>query len=122
MKERIYNIIQPSGVFIAKYNGRSLDQTIMSAVMSFFFLFFFCFSILTFLLSLYGLDSLTALSAAGSALANVGPGLGDIVGPPLAHSNPYPMALNGCYPWGCCLGRLELFTVLVLFMPDFWRR
>ena len=68
-----------------------------------------------------GLDSLTAMSASASALANVGPGLGDMVGPN-GNFSKLPDAAKWLLSFGMLLGRLELFAVLVLFTPSFWRR
>jgi len=67
-----------------------------------------------------GLDNITSLSAAASAIANVGPGLGPIVGPAGTYSA-LPDTAKWLLSFGMLLGRLELFTVLVLFMPAFWR-
>jgi len=71
-------------------------------------------------LSMIGLDPLTAWSAAGTALANVGPGLGPIVGPAGSFQS-LPDPAKWILSAGMLLGRLELFTVLVLFLPSFWR-
>ena len=89
--------------------------------MAFFFLFALSFSALTLALSLVGLDYLTAMSASISALANVGPGLGQIVGPAGNYAS-LPDAAKWLLAFGMLLGRLELFTVLVLLAPAFWRR
>jgi len=113
-------MVHPHGVFSAKYNGRVITDDVTSSVMSFFFLFFVCFAILAISLSAFGLDSLTALSAAGSAIANVGPGLGKIVGPSGTFAS-LPDGAKWLLSLGMLLGRLELFTVLVLFAPNFWR-
>lgn len=119
---RVYlnRILYPEGVFGARYNGRQLPENVISAVLSFFFLFFLCFGLMALVLNLMGLDNLTALSAAASAMANVGPGLGEIVGP-AGHYGPLPDAAKWLLCLGMLLGRLELLTVLVLFTPAFWR-
>ena len=88
--------------------------------MSFIFLFFVCFGLLSLALSLIGLDHLTAMSAAASAIANVGPGLGPIVGPAETYKV-LPDTAKWVLSFGMLLGRLELLTVLVLFSPLFWR-
>ncbi len=116
----LHKILYPNGVFAARYNGRHLEESVISAVFSFFFLFFLCFGIMALFLNLIGLDNLTALSAAASAMANVGPGLGDIVGPS-GHYGPLPDIAKWILCLGMLLGRLELMTVLVLFTPTFWR-
>ena len=116
----LHRILYPNGVFAARYNGRHLEESVISAVFSFFFLFFLCFGIMALFLNLLGLDNLTALSAAASAMANVGPGLGEIVGP-AGHYGPLPDIAKWILCLGMLLGRLELMTVLVLFTPTFWR-
>ncbi len=117
---QIRRMVHPNGVFSAKYNGRVISEDITASVMSFFFVFFVCFTVLAFLLSSLGLDLLTSLSAAGTAVANVGPGLGDIIGPSGTFA-PLPDTAKWLLSLGMLLGRLELFTVLVLFLPNFWR-
>ena len=77
MKEFIY----PNGVFVKRYNGRILSDSVSSAVVSFIFLYFISFILLATALGMTGLDFLTAISGAGSAISNVGPGLGEIIGP-----------------------------------------
>ena len=88
--------------------------------MNFFFLFFLCFIVISYLLTLFGLDNLTALSSAASALANVGPALGPITGPAGTYQ-PLPDGAKWILSAGMLLGRLELFAVLVIFSPTFWR-
>jgi len=88
--------------------------------MSFFFLFFLSFGAIALVLNIIGLDNLTAMSAAASAIANVGPGLGSIVGPSGTYAT-LPDSAKWILSFAMLLGRLELFTVLVLFTPAFWR-
>lgn len=118
---QLMQLIRPNGIFKPRYNGRPLAEDAISAVMSYIFLFLLTFAILTVCLSLTGLDFITSISSAGTSIANVGPGLGEIVGPSgsfktLPDSAKWLMAL------GMLLGRLELFTVLVLFSGRFWQR
>ncbi len=117
---QIKRMVYPHGVFSAKYNGRVITEDVTSSVMSFFFLFFVCFSVLAVTLSIIGLEPLTALSAAASAIANVGPGLGEMIGPKGTYYL-LPDAAKWVLCLGMLLGRLELFAVLVLFAPSFWR-
>jgi trk system potassium uptake protein len=119
-RTQMLRLIQPNGVFLATYNGRPVPDTVAIAVMAFFFLFALCFSVITLLLSAIGLDYITAMSAAISCLANVGPGLGPIVGP--AHNyGTLPEAALWLLSFAMILGRLEMFTILVLITPAFWR-
>ena len=117
---RLQSVIYPQGVFVERYNGAPIPDTVTSAVMGFFFLFMLCFAVIATLLSLLGLDTVTALSAAASAIANVGPGLGQIVGP-VGNYAALPDAAKWILCVGMLLGRLEILTVLVLLMPTFWR-
>jgi len=113
-------LAHPNGVFVARYNQRPLTDDVFVSVLSFFFVYFAAFATLAALLSGLGLDALTALSGAGSAIANVGPGLGDIIGP-AGNYAPLGDAAKLLLAAGMLLGRLELFTILVLFSPAFWR-
>ena len=120
IRQHLNRIIYPNGIFVKTYNGRPLPDSVSAAVMSFFFLYLVSVTVLAVLLSLTGLDDLTALSGAATAISNVGPGLGKLIGPAGNFGE-----LNEIAKWllsaGMLLGRLELFTVLVLFMPKFWR-
>ena len=92
----------------------------MSSVITFIFLYFLIFFILAILLSFSGLEFIEAISGAATSISNVGPGLGDIIGP-----NGNFKELSNTSKWilsfGMILGRLELFAVLVLFFPSFWK-
>ena len=113
-------LLQPHGVFTPRYNGKPLQESVIASVMSFLFLFAICFGVLAFGLSALGLDFLTAISGAATAMANVGPALGDTIGP-TGNFQSLPDAAKWLLSLGMLLGRLELFTVLVLFSPAFWR-
>lgn len=117
---QIQRLLQPNGVFRARYNGQPVTDTTVISILTFVFFFALSFSILAMLLSAIGLDYLTAMSASITALANVGPGLGPEIGP--AHNfGDLPEAAKWLLSFGMLLGRLELLTVLVLFAPGFWR-
>ena len=113
-------LIQPNGVFRALYNHQPVPDATATSVLAFVFLFGLSFVVLALALGLIGLDYLTAMSGALSALANVGPGLGDMIGP-AGHFGELPEAAKWTLAFGMLLGRLELFTVLVLFTTLFWR-
>ena len=113
-------LTQPHGVFIPLYNRRPISEAVAASVMGFFFLFVVCFAVLALLLGMLGLDFLTSVSGAASAMANVGPGLGETIGPAGTFAS-LPDAAKWLLAAGMLLGRLELFTVLVLFTPAFWR-
>ncbi|MGI9382718.1 MAG: TrkH family potassium uptake protein, partial [Methyloligellaceae bacterium] len=120
IRARLRSLIYPNGVFVEEYNGAPIPDTVTSAVMGFFFVFLLCFAITAGLLSLLGLDLVTSLSAAASAVANVGPGLGSTVGP-VGNYSTLPDAAKWILSFAMLLGRLEIFTVIVLFAPAFWR-
>jgi trk system potassium uptake protein TrkH len=89
--------------------------------MAFVFMFGLSFAVVSLALSLLGLDYLTAMSGALTSLANVGPGLGEIIGP-AGNFSTLPESAKWLLSAAMLLGRLELFTVLVLFAPSFWRQ
>ena len=97
-----------------------IDDKFIASIISFIYFYFVIFFVLTALLSLTGLDFITAISGAATSISNVGPGLGPIIGP-----NGDFSSLRDMSKWiltvGMILGRLELFAILVLFLPSFWR-
>ena len=116
----IKKLVYPHGIFSLKYNNEKISNTFVNSIITFIFLYFFIFFILAALLSLNGLDFITAISGAASAISNVGPGLGDIIGPNGNFSD-LPNFSKLSLSLGMLLGRLELFAVLVLFFPSFWK-
>lgn len=120
IKAQIRQIHSPHGVFRPHYEGRPIAPDVFSSVMAFFVLFMASLLVLSILLGLTGLDTVTAVSGAATALANIGPGLGEIIGPA---GNFQP--LNDTAKWllsiGMFVGRLELMSVYVLFTTAFWR-
>lgn len=119
-KIQLNQLIQPSGVFIPRYNRKPIPLSVSASVLCFFTLFAFCFMVIAISLSAFGLDFITSMSAAAQVLANVGPGLGEIIGP----TGNYRLLPDGAIwllSFAMILGRLELFTVLVLFTTKFWR-
>ena len=117
---QISRLLQPHGIFIPHFNRQPIADSVMNSVMSFFYLFALSFAVLAILLSLMGLDTMTAISGAATAIANVGPGLGDVIGP-AGNFKPLPDAAKWLLSAGMLLGRLELFTIFVLFTRNFWR-
>ena len=119
--ESVKKIVYPRGIFVIKYDKNNIDDKFMSSVISFIFLYIIIFFCLAAVLSLTGLDFVTSISGAATSISNVGPGLGEIIGPNgnfSSLSNPSKWALS----MGMILGRLELFAILVLFIPSFWRK
>jgi len=117
---QIKKLVYPHGVFSIKYNKEKISNTFVYSIMAFIFLYFFIFFILAAFLSINGLDFVTAISGSASAISNVGPGLGEIIGPNGNFSD-LPNFSKLSLSLGMLLGRLELFAVLVLFFPSFWK-
>lgn len=117
---QLLRLIRPHGVFVPRYNGIAIQHGVAEAVMGFFFLFVLSFGVVAMLLGLCGLDFLTSVSGAATAIANVGPGLSDTIGPNGSFA-PLPDAAKWILSTAMLLGRLELLTVLVLLTPAFWR-
>ena len=117
---QIKKLVYPHGVFTIKYNNEKISNTFIYSIITFVFLYFFIFFILATLLSLDGLDFVTSISGAASAISNVGPGLGDVIGPN-GNFSALPNFSKLSLSLGMLLGRLELFAVLVLFFPSFWK-
>jgi trk system potassium uptake protein TrkH len=117
---QLKRLLRPHGVYISYYNNRPVTEDIALSVLSFFFIFVLAFVVLTVALGVVGLDFVTAISSAATAIANVGPGLGPIVGP-AGNFSTLPDSAKWLLSAGMLLGRLELFTVLILFVPAFWK-
>ena len=117
---QIKKLVYPHGIFPVKYNKQKISNSFIYSIITFVFLYFFIFFILAIILSLNGLDFVTSISGAATAISNVGPGLGDVIGPNgNFHSLPDFSKLS--LSLGMLLGRLEMFAVLVLFFPSFWK-
>ena len=117
---QVKRLIHPNGVFVPHYNRKPIEDSVTASVMSFMFLFALTFGIVSMMLTLMGLDLVTALSSAGTAIANVGPGLGPVVGPSGNFSS-LPDLAKWTLSLTMLIGRLEIFTVLVILTPTFWR-
>ena len=120
MNLNLKKMLQPHAVFASYFNNKRIPDSTYESVMSFFFLYIFTFATSALFLSFSGLDFLTCISAAASAISNVGPGLGDIIGPDGNYSS-----LNNfskiVLTTTMFLGRLEMITIFILFLPSFWR-
>ncbi len=120
MRAQIRKIHSPNGVFTPRYQGRPVSEDVLSSVMAFFSFFIVTLGITSVLLAATGLDLVTAVSGAATALACVGPGLGDIIGPSGNFAS-----LNDPAKWvlaiAMLIGRLEVMSVFALFTIRFWR-
>jgi len=120
VKSQIRMIHSPSGVFTPRYQGRPITEEVLNSVMAFFVAFLLTLGLVATLLSLTGLDFITSVSGAATAIANIGPGLGSEIGPSGNFAG-----LNDAAKWiiaiAMFVGRLELMAVLVIFTTSFWR-
>ena len=117
---QLKKIIYPKGVFVIKYDKNNVDDKFMASIISFIYLYLIIFFLITALLSLSGLDFVTAISGAATSISNVGPGLGSEIGPN-GNFSALPNISKWILSFGMILGRLEIFAILVLFLPSFWR-
>ena len=114
----IFRLIHPSAQIPVKIGGKAMPENVSNAIWGFFALYVASFSFMMLLLMASGLDQVTAFSALAACLNNLGPGLGDV--------GVNYMGINDFSKWVLCfamiLGRLEIFTLLVILTPSFWRR
>ena len=120
ISNQLKKIIYPKGIFILKYDHNPVDSKFVASIISFIYMYLVIFFIITALLSLTGLDFITAISGAATSISNVGPGLGTVIGPNGNFSS-LPDISKWILTIGMILGRLELFAILVLFLPSFWK-
>jgi trk system potassium uptake protein TrkH len=120
LNNQVKKIIYPNSVFILKYNNQKITDNYMNSVIIFVFAYLFIFMLTAMLLSITGLDFLSAISGAATSISNVGPGLGEMIGPN-GNFKSIPEVSKWILSFGMLLGRLELFAVLILFFPSFWR-
>ena len=118
---QIKKLTKPHAIFLMKFNKKTVTENTYTSIISFFFIYVLLFILSSLILSLLGSDFLTALSASASAISNVGPGIGEVVGPNGNYSS-----INEIGKWVLALtmliGRLEIFTILVLFSKNFWKK
>ena len=118
--KQIKQLIYSRGIFKINYNKENISDQFISSVIAFIFLYFLIFFLVSLLLSLTGLDLLTAISAAATCISNVGPGLGETIGPNGNFSEISDTA-KWILSFTMIIGRLEIFSILVLFFPLFWK-
>jgi trk system potassium uptake protein TrkH len=113
-------LVQPHGMFVPHYNRQPVTDDVASAVMGFFFLFAFTFAGLALGLAAFGIDLVSALSGAAAILGNAGAAFGPLLGPTGNYAS-LPDGAKWLCSFGMLIGRLEVFTVFVLFWSGFWR-
>jgi trk system potassium uptake protein TrkH len=117
---QVQKIHSPHGIFQPRYDGKPVTEDVLSSVMAFFVLFILSLGVVSVMLAMTGLDFVTSVSGAATALANIGPGLGDIIGPsgnfaPLGDTAKWILTV------AMFVGRLELMVVFAIFTVKFWR-
>lgn len=118
--KQMLKLIHPSGVFVQRYNKRPVNDDIVRSMVAFGITFFATIIIIAGSLSAIGLDPITSISGSITAVANVGPGMGSVIGP-TGNFAPLPDLAKWILSLGMLMGRLEILTILVLFFPAFWR-
>ena len=121
VKVQISRLLRPHAVVLAYYNKRPVSGEVMDSVMGFFYLYILGFVVIALFLGMTGLDFVTALSGAATSISNVGPGLGEVIGAEGNFSS-IPDSAKWVMSFAMILGRLEIFTVLVMLAPGFWQR
>ena len=121
LSAKMKSLIKPYAVFIPRYGNRTIDADIASGVLFFLSLFFLTFILATLALSFLGLDYITALSGALSCVSNVGPALGNVIGPDRTYAD-LPDAAKWILSCVMLAGRLEFTSIVVLFLPFLWRK
>jgi len=120
IKGHFLSLMSPHRISPLRYNRRRLPEDVPFSIIAFLAIYMATVAFFTLLLAGLGIDLITALSASATAVGNVGPGLGDTIGP-VGSFAPLPIAAKWALSAAMLLGRLELFTVLVLLRPEFWR-
>jgi len=119
-KAQIRKLFRPHLVYVPTYNKQTIDAAVMGSVFMYLGLFVSTYAALCLGLSFLGLDFITSLSGAASVITNLGPGFGPLIGPSGTYTL-LPTSAKWLLMGGMFLGRLELITLLILFMPSFWR-
>ncbi|MFP6807832.1 MAG: TrkH family potassium uptake protein [Pseudomonadales bacterium] len=114
----IYRLIHPHAIFPIKVNKHRVTPNVIEAIWGFFSIYVILFLFMHLALIATGMDFLTAFSAVGAAINNLGPGLGDVA----LHYAGITDSAKLLLCFAMILGRLEIFTILVLFVPMFWRK
>ncbi|EFO30626.1 Trk system potassium uptake protein TrkH [Roseibium sp. TrichSKD4] len=121
VRAHLRRMVRPHRVMSEEYGGTRLTPELSFSVLAFLVVYLGTVGIITLALSFFGLDLVTAVSAAATSVGNVGPGLGPVIGPS-GNFAPLPEGAKWLLSFAMLMGRLELFTVLVLLDPDFWSR
>lgn len=118
--KELFQLIHPRGVTRIKIGGKVVSEEVMRSILGFLALYMGLFVFCSILLSSMGVDLVTSISAVASSIGNIGPGLG-LVGP-VDNYSMMPTSGKWLLTWCMLLGRLEIYTVIILVVPEFWRK
>jgi trk system potassium uptake protein len=116
----VFLLVHPHAVTHIKVAGKTVPADVMRSVLGFLALYVGLFILCSILLAAMGLDSMTSVAAVAATIGNIGPGFG-MVGPTGNYAE-IPFLGKWILIWCMLLGRLEIFTVIILFVPEFWRK
>ena len=117
---QLIRLLRPHSIVLPHYNEKPVPDNVTNSVMGFFFIYILAFAVIAIVLSILGLDFETSISGAATAISNVGPGLGEQIGPS-GNFSTLPFLAKWVLCAAMILGRLELYTILILFTPNFWK-
>jgi trk system potassium uptake protein TrkH len=117
---QLRRLLQPHGVFVPRYQKHEVSEGLALSVLTYIFIYMLSFAVLTIIFGLFGLDFVTATSGAATSLSNVGPGLGEVIGP-AGNFSAFPDGAKFAFTIGMLLGRLEFMALIVVLTPWFWR-
>ncbi|HUT04274.1 MAG TPA: TrkH family potassium uptake protein [bacterium] len=118
--KELFTMVHPHGVRYVKIGGKPVSRAVMRSVLGFVLLYMGLFAVSAVLLSSMGVDVVTSVGAVAATMGNIGPGLG-LVGPAANYAN-IPYLGKWLLIWCMLLGRLEIYTVIILLIPEFWRK
>ena len=118
--QELFRLAHPHSITHLKMNDRPIPKEVVSGVISFFVLYMLLLGIGTLLLSAFNIDLLSAFGATLSCLSNIGPGLGSVG--PIENYAHFPPVVHVLLAVFMLLGRLEIYAILVFFLPEFWRK
>ena len=118
--KELFSLIHPHAVKQIKIGGKPVSDDIMRSILGFLALYMSLFAFCAILLAGMGVDFITSFGAVAATIGNIGPGFG-IVGPADNYTQ-IPFAGKWLLIWCMLLGRLEIYTVIILLVPEFWRK
>jgi len=117
---QLRKLLHPQAVIPVRYGGRGIQEEVVSSIVGFFLLYIFIFVFVSIIMASMGLDIISAVASVAATIGNIGPGLGDVG--PVDNYAGIPVAGKWLLSVCMLLGRLEIYTVLLLLMPEFWRK